>query len=248
MNALGPHLPQDLLRGNAAVHHPDTVGLAVQRLDAIQERLQCRAVRGVAGHDLVGQRQSIRRDHQRDHHLAAVRPAVAAVAVPGLGDPFAHAFEIRAGQVVQENVELRVEQRPPLLDQVTIHKLKLPPQRQAQPAVSERPRPAKCQLLHPQAQRVHGVRRNLAVLRGGREVHVEQLIERGLQEPRVLVEDLQRPAPGRFLRVVDLAEVEHLPLNHSVPGQPTRLHDAVVAVPLAVLEALLAAEEHRTWL
>src|SRR6201986_3034681 len=39
-------------------------------------------VLGVTGENLVGQRQAFRRDHQSDHHLRAIRPAVAAVAVP----------------------------------------------------------------------------------------------------------------------------------------------------------------------
>ena len=285
MDSLGPHLPQNFLRGNAPIHHPDPIRLAVQRFDASQKALQRRLIRGVSGHDLVGQRQPIRRDHQRDHHLPAVRPTIPAVTVLGLRDLFAQTLEVGARQVIEENVELRVEQRPPLLHQVPVqcilvfdqpiqaavqpifagrrevhaqqfiqgrlqeplpmnppfaarsdqpidrqdrHHLfpghitplprqtlgpelvesQFPPQRQPQPAIPERPRPAKTQLAHPQTQGIHRIRRNLPVL--GEQRHLAGFLT-------LLVEDFQRLSPDRLLRVIDLAQIQHLPLNHAVP-------------------------------
>ena len=86
-----------------------------------EEHPQRRAVRGVAGQHLVGQRQAVRRDHQRDHHLRAVRPLVAAVAVAALV-ALRHVrgvdLEVGAGQIVEQHVEVDVEQVAPALHQM----------------------------------------------------------------------------------------------------------------------------------
>ena len=50
-------------------------------LDLLQERRQRGRICGVPRHHLVGQREAVRRDDQRDHHLHAVGPLVPAVAV-----------------------------------------------------------------------------------------------------------------------------------------------------------------------
>jgi hypothetical protein len=65
-------------------------------------------LRRVAGHHFVGQRKSCRRHDQSDHHLLAVRPLVAAVAVSGFGILFGFAFDVCAGQVVQQQIEFRI--------------------------------------------------------------------------------------------------------------------------------------------
>src|SRR5208283_5918723 len=65
--------------------------------------------------------------------------------------------------------------------------------------------------------------------------------------PRVLaslVERLDRPAPGRPLAVVALAQIQHMPLHRSPARYPAVLHDAPVAVLLAVLPAKLVAQKH----
>jgi hypothetical protein len=79
-----PHLAQDLLGRNTAIHHPDAVRLAVLRLDLLQERAQRRVVRRVSRQHLIGQRKALRRHDQRDHHLHAIAALVAAVTVAAL--------------------------------------------------------------------------------------------------------------------------------------------------------------------
>jgi len=86
-------------------------------LDPGQEVAQGLAVGGVAGQHLIGQRQAIRRHHQRDHHLQAVRPAVPAVAAPGFWILFHLAFEVRARQVIEQDLEVGGKQVRPLLPQ-----------------------------------------------------------------------------------------------------------------------------------
>jgi len=75
----------------------------------------------IAGQDFVSQRQTVRRDNQGDHHLRAVRPLVTAVAVAALVS-LRHVrgvdLEIRAGQVVEQHVEVGVEQVAPARHQM----------------------------------------------------------------------------------------------------------------------------------
>ena len=54
----------------------------------------------------------------------------------------------------------------------------------------------------------------------------------------------ERLTPGRLLGVVDLAQIEHLALEHLATGQPPTLDDAEVAVLLAVLATLACLEVH----
>ena len=71
-------------------------------------------------HHFVGQRKTFRRDDQRDDHLHAVRALVPAVTKFSfvLFGKRRIAFKIRAGQVVEQHVELRVEQILPALREV----------------------------------------------------------------------------------------------------------------------------------
>ena len=117
----GPHLRQHLLRRNAPVHHPDPLGLAIQFFDPLQKTAQRGFVRRVPRHHFVGQRKTFRRHHQRDDHLHAVRPLVPAVAITTLV-PFGKrriALEIRAGQIVEQHLELHPEQILPAPPQMT---------------------------------------------------------------------------------------------------------------------------------
>ena len=116
-----PHLGRHRLGRNAAIHQPDAPRLAVLRLDLGEKLPQGLVVLGVTGEDLVGQRQAFRRDHQSDHHLRAIRPAVAAVAMPALV-AFRQCcgvdLKVSAGQIVEQHIEAGVEQVPPAPDQM----------------------------------------------------------------------------------------------------------------------------------
>ena len=117
----GAHFGQDRLGGHAAIHHPDAPRFAVLFLDLAQKRPQRLAVCGVARQNLVGQRQAFGRHHQGDHQLRAVRPLVAAVAVAAfvaLRQIRGVHFEIRAGQIVEQHLEIGVEQIAPALRQM----------------------------------------------------------------------------------------------------------------------------------
>jgi hypothetical protein len=65
--------------------------------------------------------------------------------------------------------------------------------------------------------------------------------------PRVLaslVERFDRSAPRGFLAVIDLAQIQHLPLHRPPARHPAVLDDAPVAVLLAVFPANLVAQKH----
>jgi hypothetical protein len=91
------------------------LALAQLRFDLFQESFQGGGVGGVAGHDLIGQREALRRDDQGDDHLHAVRPLVAAVAELAQARRRWIALEIGAGQVVEQNIEADGEEAVPTL-------------------------------------------------------------------------------------------------------------------------------------
>src|SRR5467141_4339506 len=113
--------------------------------------------------------------------------------------------------------------------------LQLPPQQQRKPTRAPLPRPAQ-----PQLRQLDADDRNVrqqsftAVLRKQRQ-------RAGLRGAILQYRD--RPPPRQFLRVVDLAEVQHVPLHHAPPGDPRVLDNAPVAVLLAILPANFAAQE-----
>ena len=112
------HLFENRFGRDAAIHHPYPPRFAVRRFDLLQKIAQRRAVRRVAVHHFIRQRKAVGRHHQRDHQLHAVRPPVPAVAALGFGILLHLAFEVRAGQVVEQYFEIGGEQVGPLLLQI----------------------------------------------------------------------------------------------------------------------------------
>jgi hypothetical protein len=94
-------------------------------LDPGEEIAQRRLVRRIARQDLVSQRQAFRRHHQRDHHLHAVWPMVARIAEAPLVAVGKRrlGLEIRAGQIVEQEIEAGVEQVAPAARQMIEQRL-----------------------------------------------------------------------------------------------------------------------------
>jgi hypothetical protein len=61
---------------------------------------------------------------------------------------------------------------------------------------------------------------------------------------RAFIEGLDHPAPSLALAVVDLAEIQHLPLHHLAAGAAPALNDIPIKVLLAVLEPSIALQIH----
>src|SRR3954452_848170 len=93
-----------------------------------------------------------------------------------------------------------------------------------------------------QAQTGEADMHDLAVQHRYRAIFREQ---RHLSElVAAFLERLDRPAPGRPMRVVDLAQIEHVPLHRTPASDPAVLDDAPGAVLLAVLATRFVAQKH----
>jgi len=99
------HLLQGLFGGNAPIHHPHPPRLAVLLLDTLEEARQRGVVGGIARQHLVGQRQALGGDHQRDDHLHAVAALVARVAEAAFVLVLERriGLEVGAGQVIENS-------------------------------------------------------------------------------------------------------------------------------------------------
>jgi hypothetical protein len=113
------HLLEHRFARYAAIHHPYASRVAVSRFDLRQKTAQRGAIRRVAVHHFISQRKAVRRHHQRDHQLHAVRTAVATVAALRLGILLHLPFEIGAGQIIEQHFEIGSEQIGPFLLQVS---------------------------------------------------------------------------------------------------------------------------------
>src|SRR6202022_489830 len=106
----------------------------------------------------------------------------------------------------------------------------------AAPASTPLPRPAQLQFRQLDADD-----------RGVRQQPFTAVLRKQRQRARLrgaVLDHRDRPPPRQFLRVVDLAQVQHVPLHHSPAADPRVLDNAPVAVLLAILPANLAAQEH----
>ena len=101
-----------------------------------------------------------------------------------------------------------------------------------QPTSAPLPRPAQPQAAEPD---VH----HIAIQQWRRAILAEQRdLPAGLLP---LVERLDRLAPCSALAVVDLAQLQHVPLHRPAAGDPAVLDAAPITVLLAVLAAKLVA-------
>lgn len=112
------HERQGLFGGNAPIHDPDPVGLAVPGLDLGQKILEGLLVEGIAGEDLVGQGKTVRGNDQGDDHLDAGGAMVATVAMLALTGLGRIALEVGAGEVIEQDLVASREEVAPALLQV----------------------------------------------------------------------------------------------------------------------------------
>ena len=110
------------------------------------------------------------------------------------------------------------------------------PQKSGHPAGTPLTRPTQS---HPaQSDRHH-----IAIERRGNTILGKQRNLFGL--PGAFIEDLNRLAPRRFLAVVDLSEIQHLPLNHAAVVSAPVLYNGPCPMFLAVLATNLETQKHR---
>jgi hypothetical protein len=80
-----------------------------------------------------------------------------------------------------------------------------------------------------------GAGRNLAIGRKQRQLAVP---------PAAFIKGFDQLAPGLALAVIDLAEVQHLPLDHLATGAALVLDNIPVAMLFAIFEASIESQEH----
>jgi hypothetical protein len=62
--------------------------------------------------------------------------------------------------------------------------------------------------------------------------------------PAPFIKGFDQAVPSLELTVIDLAEIQHLPLDHSATGATLVLDDIPIAMLLAVFEASVEAQKH----
>src|SRR6187431_1078593 len=83
---------------------------------------------------------------------------------------------------------------------------------------------------------------HIAIQRGPRTILGKQRDLSGMSI--ALVERFDRVAPCCSLVIVDLSQIQHMPLHRAPAGHTAVFNDAPVAVLLAVLAANLLAQKH----
>jgi len=62
--------------------------------------------------------------------------------------------------------------------------------------------------------------------------------------PLIFPEHFNRFAPRRFLTIIDLPQIQDLPLHHTLPRDTTSLDNTSVAMRFAIFETGLGTEKH----
>ncbi len=105
-----------------------------------------------------------------------------------------------------------------------------------QPARAPLPRPMQFHCVEPHLHAVTvGACRNLAIGRKQRQLAVPLA---------AFVKGFDQMVPSLELAVIDLAEIQHLPLDHLATGAALVFNDIPVAMLFAVFEASVGSQEH----
>lgn len=200
----------------------------------------------VARHRLVGQREPLRRHHQADHHLHAVRALVAAVAELPQTLERRVALEVGARQVVQQHVEARLEQRLPALAQ------------KAEELPTMRQQLVQAAVQHVVRQRLRGAQqirqRTVSVpvpVQPPLAARIDQLVRRQrlqhVQPARPLAARRQ-PRPPEAIQFQPIPQLQRQPARAPLPRTPNRqladLHPNRLAGQLRSLP-ILREQGHR---
>src|SRR5688572_28642945 len=117
--------------------------------------------------------------------------------------------------------------------------LQFMPEAQKHPAPAPLARPLQAELREADLDRaIHGVRWN--VLIAGKKRQLVLLL-------RLNIEHFDALKPGLLLRIVDLAQIKHLPLDPPPARTGNLFGDAVIVMLLAVLATRMTFEIHAVW-
>src|SRR5712664_3813141 len=105
-----------------------------------------------------------------------------------------------------------------------------------QPARAPLPRPMQLHRIEPHLHAITiGAFRNLAIGRKQRQLAVPLA---------TFIKGVDQAVPSLKLTIIDLAEIQHLPLHHLASGATLALDDIPVAMLFAVFEASVGSQEH----
>jgi hypothetical protein len=167
---------------------------------------------------------------QKICHGALLEPLpVQAPLAAGIDQPIAHqclqdVLPARALARIRQTVGPEAIE-PKLLVQLT-----------CQPARAPLPRPMQCHRVEPHSDAMRlGVFGKRAIGRKQRQLCVAA---------SAFIKGFDLPAPSLMLAVVDLAQIEHLPLHHFATSAALALDNIPIAMFFAVFEASVEAQEH----
>ncbi len=163
-------------------------------------------------------------------HRALLEPLpVQAPLAAGIDQPVAH-------QRLQDVPPLLPLTRVPQTRRPELIEAQLLVQLTSQPARAPLPRPVQFHRVEPDLHAVTiGAGRNLAI--GGEQ--------RQLPMPlAAFIKGFGQAVPSLELAVIDLAEIQHLPLDHLATGATLVLNDVPVTMLFAVFEASVESQEH----
>ena len=112
-----------LLADHATVHDPDSLRFPEPRLDRLDDGLDGLEILRVARQCQVGQGETVAGHDQRQHDLFAIAAVIAGITAAGQVVLLGQALEVGAGQVVEQQVVVELEQFPELVLQVVLDRL-----------------------------------------------------------------------------------------------------------------------------
>jgi len=113
-----PQKPHIFLARQTTVHNPDSPGSSVELFHVPHDLFERGGIVAVAGEHLITQGHPATAHHQRDIHLLAVRAMISRIAPLRLRVAFRLSLEVRAGDVVEQQVVVQIEQfAKPLLQE-----------------------------------------------------------------------------------------------------------------------------------
>jgi polyhydroxyalkanoate synthase len=112
--------PECLHADHAPVHDPDPLRFPEPGFDRRDDGLDGLQVLGIPCQGPVGQREAVARHDQREDDLLTIAAVIPGIAATGQVVLLGQALEVGAGEVVEQQVVIELEQRPQLILQVVL--------------------------------------------------------------------------------------------------------------------------------
>jgi hypothetical protein len=111
---------EGVLVDHAAIHDPDALAFAETGFDGGDDVANGLEIAGVAGEGLMGQRKAVTRDDQSDNDLLTIAAVIAGIAALGEIVVFGKTFKISAGEIVEQQFVVELEQSAELCFEIVL--------------------------------------------------------------------------------------------------------------------------------